>query len=305
MNDYQSIGRYLRVLWEMYPKPISQTELATKAGVSKAAISKIKDRLNEYCDVNMLAFHKKLILRNDSRTYKDVLKISLLTGNIKSFIQSEFTSSMVEKLELYNNLSESVPAFSHYFNEREFEQYSQIIRSIVSHALDSTDLNRVFRESLSRETIEPEEFGLLFQSILTQISSIMVPELIGGNLKLFNTKEEIEHILVLRDKLFFLISELLDDFYQNMQIIQTVKSKEEKSIFISVYKRTIEFYFKKFLEGVSETLLNPKKNDNTRKKILSIGSYFDPSQRVLELKIRPYSKGKSTNNKQTRSKRRR
>ena len=49
-SDLLPLVRYVAILADKYPRPLSHKDLAEYAHVSKAAVSKVRDRLYEVCD---------------------------------------------------------------------------------------------------------------------------------------------------------------------------------------------------------------------------------------------------------------
>src|SRR6266571_6606751 len=105
--ELTSLTRYITILANKYPNPVTYRELASKARVSKAAISKVRDRLQSICDVKTLAYRRKLVLRTDATTFIRILVAFFTASTPGPLLRTPYVRALWVKyvLDVYRKTS--------------------------------------------------------------------------------------------------------------------------------------------------------------------------------------------------------
>lgn len=137
-DAFLSIVKYLKVLVEAYPTPINQTEIAKRAGVSKALISKKRKNIQEFCDLKTMAYEKKYVLKEED-IIGNLLLGSLLYDDLtflQSLLNSEYIDSVISISDLYQLFSDTFieNKFDYYYSEEDIEWlYSYFKNRIINY----------------------------------------------------------------------------------------------------------------------------------------------------------------------------
>ena len=208
--------KYLIVLVDSYPEPLRASELAKKTGHSKAAISKIREKLLKICDPNPMLFKKGFILSRSFNLLPSVFIVFLAHGQQKKFLSSRFFKSIVSGKRVHEKLSEAIPAYGERFTQE-----------------DSTFLIQKIIESL--EQLPAKDFQLLSKILISKKPTAVASLASLGELQktskklefiLHNEKELIQTIII-RDKFFFLIRDVLWSHMEDIQILKKMNESEK------------------------------------------------------------------------------
>ncbi|MBL7079676.1 hypothetical protein ISS39_05065 [Candidatus Bathyarchaeota archaeon] len=146
-DAFLSIIKYLKVLVEAYPIPINQTEIAKRAGVSKALISKKRKLIQEFCDLKTMAYEKKYLIKEDDGINRELFLGSLLYDDftfLQSLLKSEYLDSKISFSELYETLSDNFNEykFDQYYTEEDVEWiYSYLKNRIINYDHNAQDID--------------------------------------------------------------------------------------------------------------------------------------------------------------------
>jgi hypothetical protein len=261
MKTLEGLTNYLDVLVESYPDPINSTQLADKAGVSKAAVSKVGDRLFYFCSHKMLAY-KRFILRTDDVPAKlFVLYITKLKP--ARFLNSRYGIAVLHKIGIHAKIKERFPDYSLYFDESDTDM---LIRICV-HNLDnlkiedkiSATIEGIQNKAVSVSMNYLEAFGVLINQF---------------DLPLKNT-EDLFEVLRIRDKGFFLAKLMILNQVKRAGII-TESSDADKEKYIDVYSGTIDYYLKKALSTLTDLAqkVAQKKGIEFKEEYRKIGYFY-------------------------------
>lgn len=276
-SDFESIVRYLEALLNSFPSPMSQTQLAKESNVSKAAITKVKDRLFEICDDQSLIYKRKLVLKKDSNTFGRIINSALRSGHLHSLIDSPFFKQQILDLKLHQNFSKSIPFYSTYFSEEDTNLLINLAISIIYEALPNEDeLYSTIKDRL-------DDGSLVISAIMSSVFFNLEKLISSDRLVLQFRKYDLKRILTLRDKVYFFANALFEQFVSNLKIVSDIKRPEQREGYIMVYKETFDFYLKHYLEQFSNVLLVFGPDSHISETDLDkfiIGSYFSPGAKV-------------------------
>ena len=237
-----ALDEYLTILLEAYPQPVRAFELADKTDKSKAAVSKIRERLIAVCEANTLLLNKGFVLRSDTQSLKNLFLVFAATGRHRKFLSSKFVKGFISKKAIHPKICKAFPIYQKYFTGDDTE-------FIFTKLL----------EALSR--IEPKDLQDLLQSyVVTNTSRIFnqnsVPNLepVLHQIEFNFNKKDLEKALQIRDKLYLCIQDYLWTQIHKMEILNTL-STEEKAFYIKVYKNTTDFYLKKVFGALREPII--------------------------------------------------
>ena len=204
ISDIKSIERYYWILVESYPEPINQTELAKRAGVTRAAVSQVRDTLIKICDLKSLAYEKKLVLKNEMKTGYTLLAYLLWASTpeyLKKYISSQYFVEILKQSDIYNEIKKNAVDynFENIFTEEDFDwMFRFFINKIVSHEPEIIG-NIIFfdiKDDYSREYLLanlPINLQLLYSAVYDK------------SLHFLNEEPDYIKLLELRDKIWLFI----------------------------------------------------------------------------------------------------
>jgi len=247
-----------------FPRKITRKELAQKAGVSQAAVTKVKDRLLKLCDWNALVFNRKLILRTDETFWK-LMVLFFLQMKPAKILLSNYGWEMIKQMNIHSKISEQFTEYSSHFNE---EDTVTIIR-IVLYNLRNFQIIDQIKTSIG----DPQQRMMLLS---TQYATAMERFLNKFDLPMKNI-EDLLSILTVRDKLFYLTNQLLWQQVQKANILQELPTSE-KTTYLKVYSKTIDFYLRK-LFGIGTNFIKQiaeKRKLEFEENYEKIGYFYQP-----------------------------
>ncbi len=266
--------RYIKVLTESYPNPITQTELARMAGVTKAAVTKAKRGLSAISDINTLALQKKIVLKEEWDLFFKLAWESLNSGDLEGFITSNYAVEKLENKQLHRILCELFPPYSSYFTESETIEHLKLLIKVFTSLSIPNHLFVSVREMVIDAEEKPEFEPFLYQAAISKVISEELNNVENEHSDDILNKEEVESVLRIRDKLYCLVIDILDEWYPKLSIIKYIENDEKAQNMISVYKTTSRYYLKHILEDLTNTVLNKIAKGPSQEGILPIGSYF-------------------------------
>jgi hypothetical protein len=265
LREFEGLTNYIEVLLATYPKPITRKELAEKMDVSQAAISKVRNRLLKLCDRNTLIFNRKLVLKS-GETFWKLLVLFFLKMKPTQVLLSNYGREILKQLDIHSKISKSIKEYPLYFSEKD----TQVIIKIALHNIKNFQIINHIKTRLNNS----QEWAMwLSGQYISSIQSVLEKL----DLPIENT-EDVLSILKLRDKLFYLIRDLVSQQMEKMSIVQKLNS-DEKSTYLQIYLNTVDFYLKRifgngttFIRQVAENKKLPFKEDYEE-----IGLFFSPS----------------------------
>ena len=243
IKSLMPLEKYLSILVDSYPEPMRASDLAKKTHHSKAAISKIRERLLQLCDTKSMLFEKGFVLHQDYNLIPSLFFVFLANGNHKRFLSSRFFKSLINGKMIHEKISGIFPPYGLHFSE---EDTTFLVMKIIECIENLPPKDFQF---LSKLISSRKPTSALSLNSLTDILSVT------NNLKFtLNSKEELMVTIHLRDKFFFFAREIIWAILQNMQILQNHDEKTREQ-YLSVYKDTADFYLRQIFERFNEPLL--------------------------------------------------
>ena len=242
------LAKYLLILVESYPHPIRANVLAEKTSHSKAAISKIRDRLMKICDPDLMAFEKGFVLSQNFNLIPSIFIVLLANGNHKKFLTSRFFRTFVSSQKVHDKIAEIFKPYGERFTP---DETGFLIQKIVESVerLPSSDFEFLLRVLTSRKPSTVAELAAL-QNVGKTIKKLEFT---------FKNNEEFTKTVVLRDKFFFLIRDLLWVRIEEMKVLTNL-DKKTKTMYKNVYKTTIDYYLRDIFSNLNEPLISAGKN---------------------------------------------
>jgi len=235
------LEKYVSVLTDTYPQPVRATELAKKTHTSKPAITKIKDRLMQICDVRTFAFEHGFVLSFKWDVLYNLFIVSAANKHHKQFLSSRFVKAFLNSKHIHVKITSAIPLYAGYFTEDDTNLLLDLILDNLSN-------------------IDPDDFAFLMKAVSMQPTSftentvlISIQKIITKLEFKIRNEEEMFKVISLRDKFFFLLRDSLWAYIQNMKILETLQT-DERDNYIEVYKNTIDFYLRRIFEGVNEPI---------------------------------------------------
>lgn len=240
-RELLQLVEYLAVLADAYPSPVNSTSLAHRLGKSKAAVTKVRERLLKVCDKTKMALDRAFVLRPDLDTVGVLLLVFAANGKHERFLKSRFITSLVGPAKVHAKLSATFPLYGQYFEEAD-------TAFIVSKGLAAlSSANPEALRSVARALSKPT-------NMMTSAAWLQGAQQVIGGVKLeVKDRTDLERVLSIRDKLFFLVREFLWKAMQDMQILKTMP-EENCETYVTVYKHTIDFYLRRVFEALNEPI---------------------------------------------------
>jgi hypothetical protein len=189
--DLTPLVRYFAILANKYPRPLSNKELAQYARVSKAAISKVRDRLYEVCDDRWLGRRRRLLLRIDTESAVKIFLAFLFAGQLKPLVKSPYGKAIVAKWVegYYHKIGKSLPELRQFFDTDDAIFVSDLLATALADSVAHLDFLTL--EKLDAAGAQSTIVGYL----------VIVMNELGPNLQRCITDEAtLEKTLVIRDK---------------------------------------------------------------------------------------------------------
>ena len=241
------LEKYLSVLVDCYPEPVRAARLAEKTGYTKAAVSKIRERLVEICDRNPMIFEKGFVLSTKSNVLFSVFVVFLAHGNHKKFLKSRFFRAIIDGKRIHSKIISQFPIYEERFSVEDTTFFvKKIIESV--ERLPPKDFKFLVKIFSARKNEK-----LLFYQHMDNIRSIMNKLHFS-----LDNKNEVSRIISIRDKFFFLIRDFLWTKIVDMEILKKQDSKT-RTAYEKVYKDTVDFYLRRTFKGFDESLLKSAK----------------------------------------------
>jgi len=258
-----SLEKYIVVLVENYPQQLRAVDLAKKTDSTKPAITKIKNRLVQICDLKSYAFNRSFVLSPSDDVLVNLFLVFAANKHHKKFLSSRFVKAFFDSKTIHKKIIADFPLYSKYFSESDTGLFINLILENISN-------------------IDSEDFSFLMKALKMKPSAITDGAVMSNIGKLFQhfeftiqDQEKLKAILSLRDRFFFLIRDSMWVFIENMKILQTLNENERHN-YTSVYKNTIDFYLRQIFEGFNEPIL-----EAARKSSLRVGSLMEVGSTVF------------------------
>lgn len=248
VEDLRPLLRYITVLIDEYPDPISQTELAMKGSVTKSAVSKIVDRLKPFCSMRMLAFERKLVLETNNDTFLQLFWLFLSEMDFQKFLQSNYARSFIKALGIHDRLAKIENLeYGKYFDEFDTELMIRILLSNICSYQIRGDLQDRFKTMF--EVDQEDSFLAVFPviHIINEISS-------NFNLGFFENEHELHDIVMLRDKFFAFIRSFAGRIISEWEVITRIQDSGKKETYFNAYMEAVDHFLISELSKVTERI---------------------------------------------------
>lgn len=250
LGEVQSVDRYIKALVKAYPKPVNQTELAELAGVSKSAVSQVRNILIELCESKSLIREKKLVLKSDAESIGMLLAYGLFAFEedfLKEYIMSDYFAQIFDEEKLFNKIKDEFNEYNigTYFSMDDlswlFKLMQLKIRNYEMIESEDDDLD-LFYDAFP--TMFPGNYYFLFKAI---------PD---DDLSFLHEKEYII-LLELRDKIYHFVINNLDKISTKLIPLLgqlDIDEKNEYDIMSKALKYYIKYAFIKILKIFTENI---------------------------------------------------
>lgn len=256
LEELRPIMKYIEVFINEYPNPLLSKELAEKAAVSGAAVSKQKHKIRSLCNIDEFVYNTRMVLKSDSSTFTKVGMLFLLEGKLSKFLSSPYTLRMIARVKVHKELSRSIEEYSKHFTKRDTE-------NLISIVFRSLGKLKIMNEIVAGVSDPQQRVVFLSFQYAQAIGDLL------NNLDLpMNSDEDLELILTLRDKLFYLARDVCQRLVRNASILTSLPDNERKP-YIEVYFQTINFYLRRFFDSGTRHI----KEIAEKKKIQFSSSY--------------------------------
>ena len=247
MEPLKTLNKYIEVLVDEYPVPITQSELANKSSVTKSAVSKIRGRLLELCDMRIIAYERKMVLKSDFETLAKVFHLYFLQSNVQKLFESKYTEAVLNEAQIYEKLAEKLESFSFskYFNRDDINWAINLVLQNVSSFHIQKDAFSAIASVVGSE-IEDEDiteivpYFQLATKLLTNFEITLENEV------------ELKKTLMLRDKAYFFIKNNLKRILAKLEFVQEIEDSEERHARANLLHALAEHYMNKIFKQVTE-----------------------------------------------------
>jgi len=259
MESMRSLSKYIEVLVNEYPIPITQSELANKSSVTKSAVSKIRDQLLELCDMRIIAYERKMILKSDSETFAKVFHLYFLQSKVQELFESKYTQAVLDKMRIYEELEKKLEAFS-------FSKY-----------FDKDDINWAINlvfQNISSFQIRKDAFSAIASVIGSEIEDKDLIEIVPyfqlatrlfANFEITLENEvELKKTLLLRDKTYYFIKTNLKKILAELEVVKEIEDAKERAAQINLLYVIAEHYMNKIFKQITEHIRLQSKEKGIR-----------------------------------------
>ena len=263
-KEFEGITNYIDVLIESFPKPITRKELSVRTGVSKAAITKISDRLLKLCNKNALIFSRKLILQTDE-TYWKLFFVYFSRQRLPQFILSNYGLEIVKLFQVHSKISNRIKEYPEYFSEKDTETMIKV----CLHNLK----NLPMMNEIKTNNVDPQlRMMLLSMNYMATLGNLFQ----GVDLPV-ETHEDLINILTIRDKSFYFAKHMIIKRLKESSIMCTL-TEIEKAKYLEVYSGTVDFYLKRLLAVFTDLTVQVAKKRNLEfsEEYKIVGSFYKP-----------------------------
>jgi hypothetical protein len=268
-----SLVRYITILANRYPQPMTYKELANKARVSKAAISNVKDRLNSICDIRVLANKRKLLLSSDAKTISRIFFAFFMSSKPGPLLKTAYVRTLWRGWisQLHEKLSKTLPEYPMFFSNDDAVFASELLLRNIADSLTRTPPPKV--------TAFDDE-GVRY-AIIDLVQNIM--RRLGPNFTRYLRDETtLKRILILRDKAWFLFLRVAR---QNIPktfaaILQTLPDDDTRQTYVQIYHATVVFYIQRIVFGyITEQIKISAESAGVRydEDYSTLGRFYSPS----------------------------
>lgn len=246
-----SIGRYIEALIENYPNGLSQKELAEKADVSPAAVSKIKEKLYPFCDINILAYNSQLILSPNFDLLKRVLKDLLSKNNLLKTVKilsTKYAEKTLDDANVHQILTKKIPTLI-VFNKQETKMLTKF----------GLRLLRALQFPLEKEGQINEVLNIFGKEGSNPQQSFVLGFILGQKIEIndfdwpIESQKDIETLIAIRDKSFGLIKTIVCGFSQQLSVYKSLEI-EEKQQYDEVMLWICNYYMTKYFDLLTVSL---------------------------------------------------
>ena len=246
LRTLKPLLKYFQVLIDEYPNPISQTELAEKSSVTKSAVSKIRDDLKRFCNMRVLAFQRKLLLKLDNETFWMILGLFFLELKFQKFFRSNYMKHSLEKIKIHKKLVEVKDLdYGKYFSEEDTNLIIELVlRNICSYQIDK-DLWNKFKTSLRTNEADFQVFSIM--QVLSDVFS-------NFDLGVFENENELLRIIQLRDKFYVFIKSIAGKIINEWVVVKRIEDPQKKASYFEAYLAAIDYFLTSILSEATENI---------------------------------------------------
>jgi hypothetical protein len=258
--------RYVEVLTDVFPEPVNKKELAQRTGVSRAAVSKVKERLYGLCNVEALAYKAKMILRCDTDTFLKLFSLYASQMKLDKLLLSNYGWHMIQKFQIHDQISQQLKEYSTHFTEEDTERMIKVVFQNLPNIRVEEQIGTKIKDPQQRAIFLSFQYAQAFGNFL---NNFVIP---------VEDKEDLILVLLLRDKLFFFVKNIACQLIKKTDILATLANDEERTQYLEVYENTIDFYLRKLFEIGTELI---KRTAESKSLIFEpsygeIGHFFHP-----------------------------
>ena len=190
----------------------------------------------------------RVVLSQNFNLIPSIFIVLLANGNHKKFLTSRFFRTFVSSQKVHDKIAEIFKPYGERFTP---DETGFLIQKIVESVerLPSSDFEFLLRVLTSRKPSTVAELAAL-QNVGKTIKKLEFT---------FKNNEEFTKTVVLRDKFFFLIRDLLWVRIEEMKVLTNL-DKKTKTMYKNVYKTTIDYYLRDIFSNLNEPLISAGKN---------------------------------------------
>jgi hypothetical protein len=256
---------YLTVLTAEYPNPIRASGLAQKTSRSKAAVTKVKGRLLQVCDVREVALGAGFRLLPTFDAFLNLFMVFSANGEARRFLGSRYTKLFLKGEQVHKALASHIPRYSYYFTDEETSFMMDKVLEIVSSVSPSS--LREFAKSIIKGSADDVRY----------ILSRFIPDMLRDFKLTIKNEHELRLAISVRDKLFLATRDLVWSYVENLSVLRTVNARDRED-YLRVYKHTIDYYLTRLFEALNTPIFEATRASSIqpKPKMAIIGSSLLP-----------------------------
>jgi len=180
---------------------------------------------------------------------------------------SPYAKGIIERLKVHDKLSQSLEEYSKHFTKQDTRDMILILLQSLSSLKQLNEITTKVSDPQQRMILLSFNYAQAFGDFLNNL-----------DLPVDNSKD-LELILTLRDKLFYLSRDVCQRFIRSARILTSLSNTERKR-YIEVYFQTIDFYLRKFFDAGTDRIkqIAEKKEIPFKSAYAEIGYFYRANQ---------------------------
>ncbi|NWG37402.1 hypothetical protein [Nitrososphaera sp.] len=241
-HDLLTLINYIKPLVNANDDGLSHQELARKADVSEAMVSKIRKKLLAICDIEHYSLQgRKFRLKYSFDTGFSLLIGFVLDSNLNFFVKSRYFRYAVLKIDFHELICKKFQTYGTFFTP---EDTRLLVKIIVENIQITPETKWKFIKAKNEQHL----LKLLMEDLHTN-----VPVIVSRWKLTIKSEEELLRIVDLRRKLQSMVKQVVASLIENMLPVQFLKKRNDPkySTYMEAYRYLADHYIDRIFNSVN------------------------------------------------------